>query len=181
MFVAALSARPGDKILLAGFGSTTPCSRSRTRWRIIAAVRALALAREAGGIDELYEVHSSDIVTAWGSRRGQSNSSLNILWRNRKAHRPCRQPLQNAERPNTPLHRSANLTATPSARWKTTRSPVRKGRSLCIPAICWPFGRSAGDLRIVNIEGGGRLLADFTDCTLDDIKVGLPVQMSPEV
>lgn len=30
---------------------------------------------------------------------------------------------------------------------------------------------------MVQFEGGGRLMADFTDCELDDIKVGLPVKM----
>mgnify|MGYP001826988832 CR=1 FL=1 len=30
---------------------------------------------------------------------------------------------------------------------------------------------------MVQFEGGGRLMADFTDCELDDIKVGLPMQM----
>jgi 3-hydroxy-3-methylglutaryl CoA synthase/NAD(P)-dependent dehydrogenase (short-subunit alcohol dehydrogenase family) len=30
---------------------------------------------------------------------------------------------------------------------------------------------------MVQFEGGGRLMADFTDCELDDIKVGLPVSM----
>jgi NAD(P)-dependent dehydrogenase (short-subunit alcohol dehydrogenase family)/uncharacterized OB-fold protein/putative sterol carrier protein len=31
---------------------------------------------------------------------------------------------------------------------------------------------------MVQFEDGGRLVADFTDCELDDIKVGLPVQMA---
>jgi len=31
---------------------------------------------------------------------------------------------------------------------------------------------------MVQFEGGGRLMADFTDCELDDLKVGLPVQMA---
>ena len=31
---------------------------------------------------------------------------------------------------------------------------------------------------LVQFEGGGRFMADFTDCELDDIKVGMPVQMS---
>ena len=30
---------------------------------------------------------------------------------------------------------------------------------------------------MVQFEGGGRLMADFSDCELDDIKVGLPVRM----
>ncbi|MEJ2167047.1 MAG: SDR family NAD(P)-dependent oxidoreductase [Desulfobacterales bacterium] len=31
---------------------------------------------------------------------------------------------------------------------------------------------------MVQFEDGGRLMADFTDCELDDLKVGLPVQMA---
>lgn len=31
---------------------------------------------------------------------------------------------------------------------------------------------------MVQFEGGGRLMADFTDCTLDDLQVGQPVQMA---
>jgi 3-hydroxy-3-methylglutaryl CoA synthase/NAD(P)-dependent dehydrogenase (short-subunit alcohol dehydrogenase family)/putative sterol carrier protein len=31
---------------------------------------------------------------------------------------------------------------------------------------------------MVQFEGGGRLMTDFTDCELDDLKVGLPVQMA---
>ncbi|MBU1746291.1 MAG: OB-fold domain-containing protein, partial [Chloroflexi bacterium] len=30
---------------------------------------------------------------------------------------------------------------------------------------------------MVQFEGGGRLLADFTDCELDELEVGMPVQM----
>ncbi|MGQ9677639.1 MAG: OB-fold domain-containing protein, partial [Chloroflexota bacterium] len=30
---------------------------------------------------------------------------------------------------------------------------------------------------MVQFEGGGRLMADFTDCELDDVKVGMPVKM----
>jgi NAD(P)-dependent dehydrogenase (short-subunit alcohol dehydrogenase family)/uncharacterized OB-fold protein/putative sterol carrier protein len=31
---------------------------------------------------------------------------------------------------------------------------------------------------MVQFEGGGRMMADFTDCELDDIRVGLPVRMA---
>ncbi|MBW1867227.1 MAG: SDR family NAD(P)-dependent oxidoreductase, partial [Deltaproteobacteria bacterium] len=31
---------------------------------------------------------------------------------------------------------------------------------------------------MVQFDGGGRIMADFTDCELDDVKVGLPVQMA---
>jgi len=31
---------------------------------------------------------------------------------------------------------------------------------------------------LVQFEGGGRFMADFTDCELDDLKVGLPVRMT---
>lgn len=31
---------------------------------------------------------------------------------------------------------------------------------------------------IVQFEGGGRMLADFTDCDFNDVKVGQPVRMS---
>ncbi|RLC29173.1 MAG: short-chain dehydrogenase, partial [Deltaproteobacteria bacterium] len=31
---------------------------------------------------------------------------------------------------------------------------------------------------MIQFEGGGRFMADFTDCELDDIKVGLPMQMA---
>jgi uncharacterized OB-fold protein len=30
----------------------------------------------------------------------------------------------------------------------------------------------------VDFEGGGRYWFDFTDCTLDELKVGMPVEMS---
>jgi NAD(P)-dependent dehydrogenase (short-subunit alcohol dehydrogenase family)/uncharacterized OB-fold protein/putative sterol carrier protein len=31
---------------------------------------------------------------------------------------------------------------------------------------------------MIQFEGGGRFMADFTDCELDDVKVGMPVKMS---
>jgi uncharacterized OB-fold protein len=31
---------------------------------------------------------------------------------------------------------------------------------------------------IVQFDGGGRFIADFTDCETEELKVGLPVQMS---
>jgi uncharacterized OB-fold protein len=30
----------------------------------------------------------------------------------------------------------------------------------------------------VEINGGGRLLMDFTDCTIEDLRVGMPVEFS---
>ena len=31
---------------------------------------------------------------------------------------------------------------------------------------------------MVQFEGGGRLMADFTDCQMSDLKVGMPVKMA---
>jgi uncharacterized OB-fold protein len=31
---------------------------------------------------------------------------------------------------------------------------------------------------MIQFEGGGRFMADFTDCDLNDVKVGLPMNMS---
>ena len=127
--------------------------------------------------------HRRDIVVADLGIRGEANpnASLNILWRNRK-----------------------KLIGLVGSRCKQCGTPQYTFTPVCVNPACnavgqmedYAFsGRSGtvfmytGDMLaasvdppaiygIVNIEGGGRLLADFTDCTLEEIRVGLPVRMS---
>ena len=188
MFVAALEdAKPGDKILLVGFGQGCDVlyfqvTDAMAGYRGGQGVKG-SLAKRAELTSYTKFMKFRDIVTADLGIRGEANpnSSLNILWRNRK-----------------------KLIGLVGSRCKKCGTPQYTFTPVCVNPDCNAVGDMedyafsgqkgtvfmyTGDMLaasvdppaiygIVNIEGGGRLLADFTDCTLDEIKVGLPVRMS---
>jgi len=188
MLLAALEeAEPGQRILLAGFGQGCDV----LSFRVTDAIRDLKPRRGVrGSLANRVEmtgyakyIKFRDLIEADLGIRGEANpnTSLTILWRNR-----------------------AKLLGLVGGRCRACGTPQYTFTPVCVNPDCqatgqlddYEFaGRAAtvfmytGDMLaasvdppaiygIVDFEGGGRLLADFTDCTLEDIRVGLPVRMS---
>ncbi len=178
-------AKPGDKILMASFGqgcnallfevtdNITKVSRDKFK-------KTLEL-KESTDNYAKFLVFRELISPEMGIRaEAATQTALTVLWRKRKMLlgmvggkcRKCGTP----QFPKTMICVNPNCGATNSQ---------DDYEFADIPAKVKTF---TGDLLAVSLEpphkygmvqfeGGGRYMADFTDCKLEDLKVGLPVQL----
>ncbi|HOK06017.1 MAG TPA: SDR family NAD(P)-dependent oxidoreductase [Syntrophales bacterium] len=187
MFCSALeTARPGDGILLCGFGQGCDA----LYFRVTEAIASLGPKRGVKG--SLAAGKTTDNYMKFLKFRGlispemgiraeaPTQTALTTLWRNRKM-----------------------LTALVGGRCVKCGTPQFPPQDVCVNPACgavhtqeeYPFAdiparvlSFTGDLLSVSVDppavygtvqfkGGGRFMADFTDCELRDIKVGMPVRM----
>jgi NAD(P)-dependent dehydrogenase (short-subunit alcohol dehydrogenase family)/uncharacterized OB-fold protein/putative sterol carrier protein len=178
-------ARPGDKILVASFGQgcnallfevTENISKiSRDKFK-----KTLDL-KETTDNYAKFLVFRELIGPEMGIRaESPTQTALTVLWRKRKmllgmVGGKCRKC-------GTPQFPKTVICVNPSCGAHNSQDEYEFAD---IPAKVKTF---TGDLLAVSLEpphkygmvqfeGGGRYMADFTDCKLDDLKVGLPVQL----
>ncbi len=188
MFISALEkARPGDRILMIGFGQ----GANALLFEVTENINRLA--KRTGVAGSLANKKTITNYLKWLKFRGliqtemgiraeaPTQTATTVLWRKNKmilglVGGKCK-------RCGTPQFPKMDICVNPEcgafhsledyefadvpARVKTFTADMLSV-SVDPPAI---YG-------MVQFEGGGRLIADFTDCELDDIKVGLPVQMA---
>ncbi len=180
-------AKPGDKLLLAGYGQGADALLFEVTENI------MKLPKRMGISGNLARKKVEDTYTKWlqfnelvetemGARAEVSNrTSLSILWRYRKlilgfVGGRCKEC-------GTPQIPSERVCVNPSCgaidsqeEYEFANKPAKiltftadnLAPSLEPPAI---YGN-------VQFDEGGRMMMDFTDCTLDDVEVGVPVQPS---
>ncbi|HNY64274.1 MAG TPA: 3-oxoacyl-[acyl-carrier-protein] synthase III C-terminal domain-containing protein [Deltaproteobacteria bacterium] len=188
MLAAALEgARPGDRLLLVGFGQgcdvlgfeATDGIRDFTPARGISG--SLAARVDLANYQKYTKFR--DLIAADLGIRGEANpnTSLTALWRKRKT--------------------ILGFMGVRCLKCGTPQFPVQP---LCVNPDCGAYGQFedypfsdrqgtvamfTGDLLapsvdppavygIVEFDGGGRAFVDFTDCDLNGIKVGMPITMS---
>ena len=188
MFVAALEqAQPGDKLMLISYGSgcdalafeVTDAIKKMPKRRGIAG----SLARRADLDNYVKYLTWREMVPVELGLRGEENkwTRWSLMWREHKSvlgfvgtkctacgtqqfppQRICVHPECGVVDQSEPVYladKGGNIFSFTSDMLAATINP---------PAI---YGA-------VNINGGGKYILDFTDCTLDDIKVGGPVDFS---
>jgi uncharacterized OB-fold protein len=188
MFISALEeAKPGDRILVCGFGQganalyfevTENISKLTARDGV-----AGALANKKSTDNYLKWLKFRDLIqTEMGIRaEAPTQTATSVLWRKNKmilglVGGKCREC-------DTPQFPKADICVNPDCGAVHSQDDYEFAD---IPARVKTF---TGDLLSVSVdppaiyglvqfEGGGRIMADFTDCELHDIKVGLPVQMT---
>jgi len=187
MFISALEqAKPGDRILMCGFGQGANALYFEVTENIakLPARRGVAgsLANKKSIDNYLKWLKFRDLIkTEMGIRaEAPTQTATTVLWRKNKMilgliGGKCREC-------DTPQFPKSDVCVNPecgafysqddyefadvAAKVKTFTGDLL-AVSVDPPAI---YG-------MVQFDGGGRLVADFTDCELDDIKVGLPVSM----
>jgi 3-hydroxy-3-methylglutaryl CoA synthase/NAD(P)-dependent dehydrogenase (short-subunit alcohol dehydrogenase family)/putative sterol carrier protein len=188
MFVHALEeARPGDRILLAGFGQGCDALYFRVTDDIV------NLPARKGIKGSLFDKKRTDnyakflkfrdlIQPEMGIRaEAPSQTAMTVLWRKRDmvtglVGGKCTQC-------GTPQFPRMDICVNPKCHAVYTQEPYEFSN---LPARIKSF---TGDLLAVSVdppaiygmvqfEGGGRLMADFTDCELSDLHVGQQVTMS---
>jgi NAD(P)-dependent dehydrogenase (short-subunit alcohol dehydrogenase family)/3-hydroxy-3-methylglutaryl CoA synthase len=188
MFISALEeAKPGDRIVMIGFGQGANALLFEVTENITQLAErngvAGSLANKKTIDNYLKWLKFRDLIqTEMGIRaEAPTQTATTVLWRKNKMIlglvggkcRECGTP----QFPKTDICVNPNCGAFHSqedyefadvpAKVKTFTADMLSV-SVDPPAI---YG-------MVQFEGGGRLAADFTDCELDDLKVGLPVQMA---
>ncbi|MBU2226396.1 MAG: SDR family NAD(P)-dependent oxidoreductase [Proteobacteria bacterium] len=187
MFVAALEqAKPGDGILLAGFGQGCDA----LYFKVIEAIAKLPA--RAGVKGSLENKKTTDnymkflkfrnlIQPERGIRaEAPTQTAMTVLWRKRRmltglVGGRCRDC-------GIPQYPKMNICVNPACGHVDTQDDYEFAD---VPGRVKTF---TGDLLAVSVdppaiygmvqfEGGGRFMADFTDCELADCKVGLPVKM----
>ncbi len=187
MFISALEeARPGDRILMCGFGQ----GANALCFEVTDNITKLAERNGVKGslankkiVDNYHKwLKFRDLIkTEMGIRaEAPTQTATTVLWRKNKmilglVGGQCREC-------GTPQFPKADICVNPDCGAFYSQDDFEFAD---VPAKVLTF---TGDMLAVSVdppaiygmvqfEGGGRLVADFTDCQLDEIKVGLPVQM----
>jgi len=188
MLVSALEqAQPGDKIIVASFGQGSDA----LLFEVTDAIKDLPARRGMqGSLDNKKAEDNYAKMLKWrdlmnvemGIRaEAKMQTALSALWRERKTVlgmvggkcKAC----------GTPQFPKMRYCVNPSCHQVDTQEDFEFAHQ---PAIVKSF---TGDMLAVSVEPpaiyglvqfdcGGRLMADFTDCELSEVKVGLPVKMS---
>ena len=187
MFIAALEqAKPGDRILMCGFGQ----GANALYFEVTENIRRLPERNGVAGslakkksVDNYHKwLKFRDLIKTEMGIRAEvpTQTATTVLWRKNKmilglVGGQCREC-------GTPQFPKSDICVNPSCGAFYSQDDYEFAD---VPAKIKTF---TGDLLAVSVdppaiygmvqfEGGGRLVADFTDCELDEIKVGLPVTM----
>ena len=188
MFISALEqARPGDRILLCGFGQGANALYFEVTDKVANLLgrngTAGSLARRKS-VDNYHKwLKFRDLIkTEMGIRaEAPTQTAATVLWRKNKmilglVGGKCQEC-------NTPQFPKSDICVNPNCGAFYSQEDYEFAD---VPATVKTF---TGDLLAVSVDppaiygmvqfdGGGRLAADFTDCKLDDVEVGLPVRMT---
>ncbi len=188
MLVQALQeARPGDRILVAGFGQGCDA----LCFRVTDAIQGLpprqgikgSLANKKTTDNYTKFLKFRDLIqTEMGIRaEAPTQTAMTVMWRKRDmllglVGGRCKEC-------GTPQFPRMDICVNPQCRAVGTQEPYEFAE---VPARVRSF---TGDLLAVSVdppgiygmiqfEGGGRFMADFTDCELSDVRVGQEVKLS---
>jgi 3-hydroxy-3-methylglutaryl CoA synthase/NAD(P)-dependent dehydrogenase (short-subunit alcohol dehydrogenase family)/putative sterol carrier protein len=188
MFISALEkARPGDRILMIGFGQGANALLFEVTENIT------RLAERNGVVGSLANKKTMGNYLKWLKFRDLIQTEMGIR---------AEAPTQTA---TTVLWRKNKMIlGLVGGKCKACGAPQFPKMDICVNPECGAFDSQedyefadvpaavksfTGDMLSVSVdppaiygmvqfEGGGRIMADFTDCELDDLKVGLPVKMA---
>ncbi|HOI74734.1 MAG TPA: SDR family NAD(P)-dependent oxidoreductase [Syntrophales bacterium] len=188
MFVSALeTAKPGDGILVAGFGQGCDAmyfkvTENITKLAARAGVKG-SLAKKKTTDNYMKFLKFRELIDPETGIRAEApvQTAMTALWRNRKMILGMVGGKCTAC--GTPQFPPADICVNPACGHV---GPMDDYEFAGVPARIKSF---TGDLLAVSVdppaiyglvqfEGGGRFVADFTDCELNDLKVGMPVTLS---
>jgi 3-hydroxy-3-methylglutaryl CoA synthase/NAD(P)-dependent dehydrogenase (short-subunit alcohol dehydrogenase family) len=188
MLVHALEeAQPGDRILVASFGQGCDAlcfevTENIERLPVRVGIRGALVAKETTDNYMKFLKFRDLIETETGIRaEAPDQTAMTTLWRKRKMIlglvggrcTVC----------GTPQYPKVDICVNPDC---GALHPQEDYEFACVPATVKSF---TGDMLAVSVdppaiygmvqfEGGGRFMADFTDCGMDDVRVGMPVRMA---
>lgn len=188
LLVAALEeAKPGDKILVASYGNgsdaiclqvTDEIAKARSRRGIKG---HLASKKDLGNYEKYATFREVLDIDKGGRGEEVAATQLSTLWRERKmilglCGSKCRKC-------GTPQYPPQEICANPDCgaihEMDSYRFSDRRGNLYTYTGDVLAFSPSPPAIYgMVDFEGGGRWLLDLTDCELEALEVGMPVEMS---
>ncbi len=188
MFVRALEqAEPGERLLMAGFGQGCDALYFRTTEKIrdLPARVGISGCLDNKKTDPNYMrfLKFRDLIeTETGIRaEAPTQTAVSVLWRKRKMLAGL--VGGRCTRCGTPQFPRMNICVNPECRAHGAQDDYEfADRPAAVKTFTGDFLAVSMDppslYGMIQFEGGGRMLADFTDCELDDVYVGQPVRMS---
>ncbi len=188
MFISALEeAKPGDKILMAGFGQGCDAllfevTNNITRLSPRKGVKGCLADKRLGMSYEKYCKFRDLIKVEMGIRaESGARTAMTTLWRKRKmitglVGTKC-------SKCGNPQWPPTDICVNPSCRavrqFEEYEFAERAGRVLTWTADMLAVSYEPPAIYgVVQFNDGGRMLIDFTDCEQQDVKVGQPVRLS---
>jgi len=188
MFINTLEdAKPGDKIIVASFGQGSDALLFEVTDAIkdLPARRgmkgSLAVRKEEDNYSKLLKWRDLIDVDMGIRAEAKKQTALSALWRNRKM--VLGMVGGKCTKCGTPQFPKMRMCVNPSCHAVDTQVDEEFAHK---PGIVKSF---TGDMLAVSVEppaiyglvqfeSGGRTMADFTDCELGEVKVGMPVQLT---
>lgn len=184
--IALEQCRPGDEILVVGYGSGADILHFQAT-ELIGTVKPLKsfedlLARKAPISYQKFLAFREVLEVETGLRgEFQAETPLSVMWRNRKAILGL--VGSRCTKCGTPQYPPQRVCVLSECQSVDTMEPYSFSRKKAII-----FSYTGDNLAfsydppqiygIVDFEEGGRMMLDFTDCNLADIKVGMEVELS---
>ncbi|MDY6918061.1 MAG: OB-fold domain-containing protein [Chloroflexota bacterium] len=188
LLVAALEdAKAGDKIVVASYGNgsdallftvTEEIEKARDRRGI---KKNLESKKDIGNYERFITCHQVLPIDTAGRGEETSLTSASALWRERRdvlalVGSKCKKC-------GAPQYPAQHVCANPACQAVDEMEPYRfsdkAGTVFTYTGDLLAFSPNPPAMYgVVNFEGGGRYLMDFTDCEIDKLKVGLPVELS---
>jgi 3-hydroxy-3-methylglutaryl CoA synthase/uncharacterized OB-fold protein len=188
MLVAALEdAKPGDKILVASYGDGSDAllfkvTDNITKMKKRKGIKGSLAARKELASYEKYAAFRNAIPVDIGLR-GETipYTALSVWWRERKGIMALYGT--KCKHCGTPQYPANRICVNPKCRAIDEMEPYRFSDKKAI-VFNYTSDNLAASISpptiygVIDFEGGGRAWLDFTDCDLEDIKVGVPVELS---
>jgi 3-hydroxy-3-methylglutaryl CoA synthase len=188
MFIAVLEeSKPGDKILLASFGNGCDALYFEVTDKIMKLKErkgvkgSLAKRKELDNYQKYAKFRELLAVEMGIRAEAGGQSAMTGLWRKRKmilglVGGKCKKC-------GTPQFPKTDICVNPECgsvyEMEDYEFSDKKGKVIAYTGDMLAVSQEPPAIYgIVQFEGGGRMLADFTDCELNDVKVGQPIMMS---
>ena len=189
VLIAALEdAKPGDKILVATYGGgssamffTVTDEIEKVKGNRRGIKQNLEFKKDIGQYERYITCNSVLTIDTAGRGEETSLTSASKLWRERReilglVGSKCK-------RCGTPQYPPQRVCANPACgavdEMEDYRFSDKEGHIFTYTGDLLAFSPNPPSIYgVVNFDGGGRYLMDFTDCEQDKLKVGLPVTLS---
>ena len=188
MLAAALDeAKPGDKIMVVSYGSGADAlcfevTKNIEKMKDHKSVNA-SLERRADLTAYTRYCVFRDLIPVDVGLRGeiQPPTAFSTLWRKRQGVLGL--VGSKCKKCGTPMYPAQNICVNPECLAVEEMEPYRfSDKKATIFSFTGDMLAASVDppavYGIIDFEGGGRMVLDFTDCTVEDAKVGLPVELT---
>jgi uncharacterized OB-fold protein len=189
LLISALEdSRPGDKVIVASFGNGSDAllfqvteEIEKVKGKRKGIKRYLRSKRELNSYERYLAFRS--LISPEGGIRGEAipYTALSLIWRDRKEVLGlCGTQCKKCGTPQYPAQRvCVNPDCGAFDQMEPYRFSDKKGRVFSFTGDLLAFTPNPpGIYAVIDFDGGGRYWFDVTDCDIESLEIGMPVEMS---